>query len=94
MVTAPPTTADATSRPVTVSTVVIPIKLKPGLNVYHPKPIPPPEMLPLTRMVCQNFISFIYSKIVSRAEPGLFTRGFGISERVGGGDGGGGGGGT
>ena len=51
MITAPPTTADPTSRPQTVSTVIIPIKLKPGLNVYHPKPIPPPEMLPLTRMV-------------------------------------------
>lgn len=51
MVTAPPTTADGTSRPQTVSSVTVPVKLKPGLNVYHPKPIPPPEMLPLTRTV-------------------------------------------
>ncbi|XP_053391343.1 uncharacterized protein LOC123563746 isoform X3 [Mercenaria mercenaria] len=49
MVTAPPTTADGMSRPQTVSQEIVPSKLRPGLNVYHPKPIPPPEMLPLTR---------------------------------------------
>ncbi|KAL4239547.1 HEAT repeat containing 9 [Mactra antiquata] len=49
MMTAPPTTADGLSRPQTVSKEIAPIKLRPGLNVYHPKPIPPPEVLPLTR---------------------------------------------
>ncbi|XP_052764355.1 uncharacterized protein LOC128206119 isoform X3 [Mya arenaria] len=49
MVTAPPTTADGMSRPQTVMVEIKPSKIRPGLNVYHPKPIPPPEVLPLTR---------------------------------------------
>lgn len=59
MVTAPPTTADGMSRPQTVSQEIVPSKLRPGLNVYHPKPIPPPEMLPLTRTV-----SIVYHHII------------------------------
>ncbi|XP_052261939.1 uncharacterized protein LOC127865911 isoform X4 [Dreissena polymorpha] len=50
MVTAPPTTADGTSRPQTVAVEMKPIQYRPGLMVYHPKPIPPPEVLPLTRI--------------------------------------------
>jgi len=56
MVTAPPTTADG-SRPQTTSGPIVevkPPKIRPGLNVYHPKPIPPPEVLPLTRTVGPN----------------------------------------
>lgn len=59
MVTAPPTTADGMSRPQTVSQEIVPSKLRPGLNVYHPKPIPPPEMLPLTRTVSGILIYFL-----------------------------------
>lgn len=57
MVTAPPTTADGMSRQQTMVQEIIPSKVRTGLNVYHPKPIPPPEVLPLTRVVsvvCQS----------------------------------------
>ncbi|KAK3610757.1 hypothetical protein CHS0354_028156 [Potamilus streckersoni] len=56
MVTAPVSTADASSRSHTMSTVVMPPlpsrrhgSSKSGRLVYYPKPIPPPEVLPLTR---------------------------------------------
>lgn len=61
MITAPPTTADGMSRPQTVAKEIPPAKLRPGLNVYHPKPIPPPEMLPLTRTVSTKSMYVIYS---------------------------------
>jgi len=58
MITAPPTTAPNTPRPQTIPVEMPPSKLRTGLNVYHPKPIPPPDVLPLTRIVSFDFYNY------------------------------------